>query len=116
MALIGKNSISKRYINLLKSKHEDSIAYIKTDIGKTRPVKILKGVKQVDVLSAIIFCNVAAGIITDMEENCPFGFSIGGHLLSKLSYADDVAIINDSGEKLQESLNCQAISANKFGL
>ena len=114
--LVEKTFINKRYINLRKSTYDDSIAYIKTDVGITRPVEISKEVKQEDVLSAILFCIVAAAVVTDMEENCASGFSIGGHLLSNLSYADDMAIINDSKEKLQESLNCLAISAARFGL
>ena len=42
--LLGQTSINKRYISLLKSTYENSTASIKTDIGISRAVKILKGV------------------------------------------------------------------------
>ena len=48
--LLEKTSLNKKYINLLKLTYDDSVATIKTDIGLTRPVKIIKGVKQGDVL------------------------------------------------------------------
>ena len=47
--LLGETSINKRYIKLLKSTYDDSTASIKTDIGISRPVKILKGVKLVEI-------------------------------------------------------------------
>ena len=50
-----------------------------------------------------------------MSQICPSRFSIEGHLLFNLSYADSI-VINDFREKLQESLNCLATSAAKFGL
>ena len=36
---------------------------IKTDIGLTHFVKILKGIKEGDILSAILFCIVIASIM-----------------------------------------------------
>ena len=69
-----------------------STAAIKTDIGVSRQIKILKGVKQGDVLSALLFCIVISAIILKSETECNSGFSIGGHLLSNLSSADDIAL------------------------
>ena len=40
--LLAKTSLNKKYIKLLKLTYDDSVATIKTDIGLTRPVKILK--------------------------------------------------------------------------
>lgn len=114
--LLEKTSINKNYISLLKATYDDSKALIKTDLGITRSINILKGVKQGDVLSAILFCIVAATIILQTEEECPSGFSIGGYLLSNLSYADDMAIINNSRQKLQEFLNNLSKTAANFGL
>ena len=83
--LLGETSINKRYIKLLKSTYDDSTASIKTDIGISRPVKILKGVKQGDILSALLFCIVIAAIISKAEHDCKTGYSIGGQILSNLA-------------------------------
>ena len=60
--ILAKISINKRYIRLLKETYDNSTASIKTDLGISKPVSILKGVKQGDVLSAILFCIVIASI------------------------------------------------------
>ena len=94
----------------------NSSAYIKTDIGITRPVDILKGVKQGDVLSAILFCIVIASIISKANSDCNSGYSIGGKLISDLSYADDIAAINSSEEKLQQFVDCLVKYSAEVGL
>ena len=114
--LLEDTSMNKKYINLLKLTYDNSTAVIKTDIGITRPVKILKGVKQGDVLSALLFCIVIAAIILKAESDCKSGFSIGGHLLSNLSYADDIAAINRSQEELQAFLDCLVKYSAEVGL
>ena len=102
--LLEKTNVNKKYINLLKLTYDNSVATIKTDIGLTRSVKILKGVKQGDILSAILFCIVIAAIITKSEEDCQSGFSIGGQFLSNLSYADDISLVNNVTSDLSTPL------------
>ena len=114
--LLAKTSLNKKYIKLLKLTYDDSVATIKTDIGLTRPVKILKGVKQGDVLSALLFCIVIAAIITKAEEDCQTGFSIGGQLLSNLTYADDIALINRTQKDLQQFIDSLVKHSAEVGL
>ena len=89
---------------------------METDIGVTRPVRFLKGVKQGDVLPALLVCIVIAAIILKTESDCKSGFSIGGHLLSNLSYADDIAATNTSKEELQAFLDCVVKYLAEVGL
>ena len=114
--LLEKTSMNKRYINLLKQTYDNSTATIKSDIGISRHIKILKGVKQGDVLSALLFCIVIAAIIMKAESECNFGYSIGGHLLSNLSYADDIAAITSSCKELQQFLDCVVKHSADVGL
>ena len=65
----------------------------------------MKGVKQGDILSAILFCIVIAAIITKSEEDYQSGFSIGGQLLSNLSYADEIALVNNVTNDLQQFID-----------
>ena len=114
--LLEKTSLNKRYISLLKLTYDDSTAAIKTDIGTSETIKILKGVKQGDILSAILFCLVITAVISKAENECDSGFSIGGQLLSNLSYADDIAAVSKSQIDLQNFLNSLARHATEVGL
>ena len=97
--------MNKRCMNLLKLTYDKSTAVVKSDIGTTRQIKILKGVKQRDILSALLFCIVIATMILKAESHCDSGYSVGGHLLSNLSYADDIAAIATSCAGLQQFLD-----------
>ena len=114
--LLEETTINKKYKNLLKCTYDNYRACIKTDIGISRSVDILKGVKQGDVLSAILFCIVIASIIHKTESICNSGFSIGGHLLTNLGYADDIEILNDSSQEMQKYIDNLATNAEEVGL
>ena len=51
-----------------------------------------------------------------VENECTSGFSIGGHTLSNLSYADDVAVISNSRSELQTFLHLLAKYAAEVGM
>ena len=114
--ILDKSPLNKNYINLLKAVYDGSQASIKTDLGNSRFFDIKKGVKQGDMLSAILFCVALAAVLCKTEEACPGGFSIGGHILSNLSYADDIALLNSCHTKLQEFVNELAKNAKEIGL
>ncbi len=113
---LHKTNINERYITLLKETYDKSTAIVKTDIGKTRRINILKGVKQGDVLSAILFCIVIAAIQQQVEEECNSGISMGGHLISNLSYADDIAVVSNSVDGLQKYLDALSYHSSQVGL
>ena len=79
-------------------------------------MKILKGVKQGDILAAILFCIIVASIILLSEEECDTGFSIGGQILSNLSYADDIAVMSHDRVKLHKLIDALAKHAKNIGL
>ena len=115
-SILDKTSLNKNYINLLKSVYDGSEASIKSDLGNSRFVKIRKGVKQGDMLSAVLFCVALASVILKTEEVCGSGFSIGGRILSNLSYADDIALLNECSVKLQNFVDELAKNAKEVGL
>ena len=108
--------MNKRYINLLKLTYDNSTATIQSDIGTSRHIKILKGVKQGDILSALLFCIVIATVILQAEAECNSRYSIGGNLISNLSYADDIAAMSRSSKELQQFLNCVVKYSAEVGL
>ena len=74
--------------------YDGSQASIKTDLWNIRFVNIKKGIKQGDMLSETLFRVTL--VILRTEDACNTGFSIGGHIISNLSYTDDTALINTS--------------------
>ena len=79
-ALQDHTNVSPAYINFLMKAYKCSCATVTTSIGSTRWFEILHGVKQGDVLSALLFC-IAIGIITTKSfENKNFGIPIGRNL------------------------------------
>jgi len=67
-------------------------------------VEIMRGVRQVCILSPDLFCLYTEMIIRCMKELD--GIRVGGVNLNNLRYADDTAQIADSEQKLQQFLGC----------
>ena len=65
-SILDKTALNKNYINLLKSVYDGSQASIKTDLGCSRFVDIKKGVKQGDMLSAILFYVALAAVMLSL--------------------------------------------------
>ena len=61
-ALKNNINLSPAYINFLIRAYKGSSATIRTPLGNTRWIGILKGVKQGGFLSALLFC-IAIGLI-----------------------------------------------------
>lgn len=85
----------------------------KLNIGISHSVNILKEVKPGDILSALLFYIVVVSIIYKIESTGKSGFSIGGHFLSNLGYADN---ISDSNQKRQKFINTFAKNAEELCL
>ena len=109
-------NLSPAYINFLIKVYEGSSATIRTSVGNTRLINILKGVKQGDVLSAILFCLVISVITYRAFNNKNYGLSIGGILWSDLSYADDLAVVAENKAQLVEMIEKLAEESAHFGL
>ena len=68
------------------------------------------------MLSAIHFCVALGAVMLKTEESCNSRFSIGGRIISNLSYADDIALTNECPIKLQSFVNQLTINAKEIGL
>jgi len=92
-ALLDFTWINRCYINLIARLYENSSTRVRTSIGTTNLIKLLKGVKQGDIASAILFCICVMVILSKVYENHEYGFKVGGEIYPDISYADDIALI-----------------------
>ena len=115
-ALRKYTDVQPAYINLLATLYESSKARVRTDIGTTRLIDILRGVKQGDLASAVLFCIALMVIMIITFEDFESGVSVGGEMLSDKGYADDFAIIADTVVKMRDVLSKLAANSKDFGL
>ena len=109
-------NLNPAYINLIAKLYQDSKAFIRTDIGKTRCISILRGVKQGDLLSAHLFCIVLSVILEQTFEGLEYGVRIGGEVHTDKGYVDDVGLITTSVQEMNIILDRLHDTALLFGL
>ena len=95
------HGVQEKYINIMKETYADGTAQIRTEklSGKT---KIMKGVRQGDTLSPVMFTAAVEEIFK--RTNIEAGININGERLSNLRFADDIILPAESKEKLKDML------------
>ena len=115
-ALHEYTDVPTSYIKLLSNLYKHSSARIRTDLGISRMIQILKGVKQGDVLSALLFCVVIMVIMKETLEGQHHGVSIGGIGWSDFGYADDLGVLATTEEELKVMIKKIYDKSLEFGL
>ena len=115
-ALNDYTDLDPSYINLLRTLYSDSKAFVRTEIGATEAIDILKGVKQGDLLSALLFCIALKVILEETFDGIDFGIKIGGNLENEKDYADDIALITATTNQMNTLLDRLHRNALAFGL
>ena len=88
----------------LKTLHQNQTADVKTEVGRTRPVKVHRGVRQGCQLSPMLF-NLHELTMRHALEKWEDGIEIGGTYYCNLRYADDVAFLATTEDTLQQLVN-----------
>ncbi len=115
-ALRTDTELNNNYINILIKLYIGSRAHVKTDFGITRLFELLKGVKQGDILSALLFCVALMVIMRRTLEDCNFGIRIGGEIYDNFGYADDLSLLAESIKEMETFLSKLIKNADEFGL
>ena len=95
------HGVQEKYINIIKETYTEGTAQIKTEKLSER-IKIMKGVRQGDTLSPVMFTAAVENIF--MRMNIETGININGVGLSNLRFADDIILFAESEDKLKEML------------
>ena len=108
--------LNPAYINLLAKLYERSQTRVRTDVGLTDFIDLLKGVKQGDIPSGNLFCLALMVVLLRTFEDFDGGIKIGGIPHTDEAYADDIALITVCTEQMNEVLERLRINAEEFGL
>ena len=96
-----KHDMQEKYINIIKETYTEGIAHVRTEklSGK---IKIMKGIRQGDPLSPVLFTAAVEEIF--MRMNIEAGININGVRLSNVRFADDIVLFAESEEQLKNML------------
>ena len=95
------HGVQEEYINIIKETYTEGTAQIRTEkLGEK--IKIMKGDRQGDTLSPVMFTAAVEEIF--MRMNIEAGINIKGVRLSNLRFTDDIVLFAESEEKLKDML------------
>ncbi|CAH2302922.1 Hypothetical predicted protein [Pelobates cultripes] len=102
---------------LLRNLYVDQEATVRTEHGTTEWFKIVKGVRQVCILSPYLFTLYAEYIMhkAGLDES-KAGINIAGRNINNLRYADDTTLMAESEEELKDLLMRVKEESTKAGL
>ena len=115
-ALHYYTDIDPVHINLLAAIYENASTKVRTCLGTTDSIKLLKGVRQGDILSALLFCIVLFVIMTATFNDTEKGNKLAGLLLTYITFADDLALVTYSVTDMNEILCNLKYQSEVFGL
>jgi hypothetical protein len=92
----------------------DMYSGIRTRInGKGSDIPLVRGVKQGDHLSPLLFNMVMDPLIRDLQRK---GFRIGDHEIGTLAFADDIVLLAHSIDGAQDHVDKVGCYTNKLGM
>ena len=98
--LYNFTNIDPSYINLLAKIYERAKSKVRTNFGIRNLFGLLKGVRQGDISSVILFCIILLAILMFVYYDIEYGFKIAGMILSYIAFADDLALITYTSLKM----------------
>jgi hypothetical protein len=107
---LSSQGVDNHTIEIIKDMYSGICTQI-NGVGSCIP--LLRGVKQGDPLSPLLFNMVLDPLIRDLQRK---GFRIGGHEVGALAFADDIVTLADSTEGAQDHVDQVGRYMNKLGM
>src|SRR5260221_1447930 len=103
---LRRSGVEEWIVNIIKVMYEGSTTAIKLNDGESKEFEVKVGVHQGSVLSPLLFIVVLEALSKEFREGLPW----------ELLYADDLALIAESEEKLVEKIKCWKKGMEEKGL
>src|SRR5260221_512039 len=103
---LRRSGVEEWIVNNIKVMYEGSTTAIKLNDGESKEFEVKVGVHQGSVLSPLLFIIVLEALSKEFREGLPW----------ELLYADDLALIAKSEEKLVEKIKCWKKGMEEKGL
>ncbi|NWV39233.1 PO21 protein, partial [Grantiella picta] len=100
---LQQRQVDSHIIHLIQNMYDNTITRITTRKEKSDPIKILKGVKQGDPMSPLLF-NLALDPLLCRLEKKGKGFHQGDHMITAMAFADDLVLLSDSWEGMKKNI------------
>uniref|UniRef100_A0A3P8U2M2 ribonuclease H n=1 Tax=Amphiprion percula TaxID=161767 RepID=A0A3P8U2M2_AMPPE len=110
---LKQHGVEDNYINILKETYDGGTAQVRTDTV-SRKICVMKGVRQGDTLSPVMFTVALEEIFRRIEYET--GLNINGDRLNNLRFADDIILFTESEEQLGRLLNDLNKEGKKDGM
>ena len=95
------HGVQEKYINIIKETYTEGTTQMRTE-KLSGTIKMMKGVRQGDTISPVMFTAAVEDIIKRMIIEA--GININGVRLSNLRFADDIILFAESEEKRKDML------------
>jgi hypothetical protein len=117
LAMLKQHGVHPHLVDIVQDLYTDCSTTFCTDGGETEAVPMKSGVKQGCPLSPIVFNLTLEVLIRSvMKLGEQRGFSLLGHTISCLAYADDLVLTAKSTEDMQALLDTAGSVADWLGL
>ncbi|NXD12918.1 POLR protein, partial [Nothocercus nigrocapillus] len=99
----GQKGVDQHIIGTIKDLYTNSGTTLELGELCSESIKILRGMKQGDPLSPVLF-NLAIDPLLCYLEKQGFRYKYGGQLVTSLAFADDLVLLTDSWENMHKSI------------
>ena len=103
---LAEKGVSQKYITLIKNMYHGSETVVRTAAGTTEPFTVEVGIHQGSALSPFLFAIVMDQLTEGLRRPNPW----------TMMFADDIALLNESGEEAEEELESWREAMERRGL
>ncbi|NXK70644.1 PO21 protein, partial [Sylvietta virens] len=115
MSGLKKRGVDEHFINLIQNMYDNTTTHIKTKDGIPTLIKILKGVKQGDPLSPLLF-NLALDPLLCRLEKKGKGFQHEMFTITAMAFAEDLVLLSNSWEGMAHKITILETFCDLTGL
>uniref|UniRef100_A0A3Q2NSF9 ribonuclease H n=1 Tax=Fundulus heteroclitus TaxID=8078 RepID=A0A3Q2NSF9_FUNHE len=95
--------VDPAWVGFIKNTYKNAKTKVRTAMGETGNVRILRGVKQGDPLSPLLFNLAIDPVLHSLDRNGN-GYVLAGQTITAMAYADDLLLVSKSWRGMKRNL------------